>query len=298
MLGLAAAILSASFLGSMHCVGMCGPMALWASGLSRTDIKKSSFFSRIIAYHLGRLITYMLAGAIAGTLASIATVGGQLFGWQQTAAKATGLLMIILGITRLMDLWQRRELGPKKRSNGSPYLLLSERLHRFSNVITTRLASLRPRISVLPEAIRPLAIGIVSTLLPCGWLYLFVLVAASTSTPTNASIVMGAFWLGTLPALSVFVMGMLGSFGLAPFFRKGSPIFIATLLLISGAYTASGRALVKLTPDQFSAGSNKAKQEISTEPATLLKILNKSPLPCCEHTHNSLGTPSNTRPDF
>lgn len=298
MLGLATAILCASFLGSMHCVGMCGPMALWASGLSQTDIKKSCLFTRIIAYHLGRLITYMLAGAIAGTLASIATVGGQLFGWQETAAKATGLLMIILGITRFMDLWQWGDLGPNKGSNGFPYLLLRKRLHRFSNAITTRLASLRPRILVLPVAIRPLAIGVISTLLPCGWLYLFVLVAASTSTPTDASIVMGAFWLGTLPALSIFVMGMLGSFGLSPFFRKGSPIFIATLLLISGAYTASGRALVKLTPDQFSAESSKAKQETSTEPATLLKILSKSPLPCCEHTHNSLVMPSNAKPDF
>ena len=50
------------------------------------------------------------------------------------------------------------------------------------------------------------ATGLLTALLPCGWLYLFALFAAGTGSWLSGSVVMIAFWLGSVPALVAVVM--------------------------------------------------------------------------------------------
>ena len=55
---------------------------------------------------------------------------------------------------------------------------------------------------------RAAAIGLLTTLLPCGWLYAFVAAAVGVADPFDAALVMGAFWLGTLPAMIALGVGL------------------------------------------------------------------------------------------
>ncbi len=97
MLTLAMAVLLASLVGSLHCVGMCGPFALWATQGGRSHVT-------IASYHLGRLTTYLSAGLAAGLLGSAVAIGGDLAGLQSFAAKLAGGLLIFLGLSRLLLL--------------------------------------------------------------------------------------------------------------------------------------------------------------------------------------------------
>ncbi|MCA9183326.1 MAG: sulfite exporter TauE/SafE family protein [Planctomycetales bacterium] len=282
MLGLLGAVFIASVLGSMHCIGMCGPLALWASGAGRVDdaVAKSSspvwfrqWFSRtgvgsrLTAYHLGRLMTYLLAGTFAGLIGAAVTAGGDWLGYQALAARTVGTAMIALGLIRLTQ-WAVPSWFVKQASSESP--------SDWTSIVSRWVASKRPWIAGLPLLARGFAAGALTTLLPCGWLYLFVLVAMATGSLIPALSVMFAFWLGTLPALTALVAG---AFRLAPRLRPLLPIAGALLLLLTGLYTATGRAEADLSPLAQRAAALGAG-DAETAKASL-KSLSQEPLPCC-----------------
>lgn len=297
MIGLAGAILVTSLLGSMHCVGMCGPMALWASGIGQAGQSRGTALARLSAYHLGRAVTFLSAGVLAGWLGGLATVGGSWLGWQQTAARLAGATMIGLGVWRLLNFWRPAEpylRSPSANSSPGREIPGAARIpwdRRLSMAVSERLSRLRPTIARLPVHSRAFAIGIVTTWLPCGWLYLFVLVAAATASPLPAVMVMLAFWIGTLPALSALVGGAIGSIGITPRLRPALPLLIAIVLLVTGTYTISGRAAADLTPLSEAARQQGAMAN-DTDPRRLLDKLSGEPLPCCEPTEGIGSSPS------
>lgn len=76
------------FLGSLHCVGMCGPIALMLP-VSRTN--EGLKFFQILLYNAGRILTYMLIGLLFGLLGeSIAS-----FGFQQHLSIVIGSIMLL-----------------------------------------------------------------------------------------------------------------------------------------------------------------------------------------------------------
>jgi sulfite exporter TauE/SafE len=250
MLTLAAAVVIASLLGSMHCVGMCGPLAIWATGGGNR--------LALPAYHVGRLTTYLSAGLVAGVLGSAIAIGGDLAGMQALAAKIAGGLLIVVGIIRLAQLtpaFRRSEEVPLKPSRVALWL------HRAKPII----ANQRP-------AARAYFGGLLTTWLPCGWLYLFVLVAAGTGGVVEALLVMFAFWLGTLPALTALV---LGARSLVPRLRNAVPLIAGVLLILVGLYTATGRASADL--------SSMLPPQPLQEEKSVFSLLQASeqPLPCC-----------------
>ena len=309
MIGLAAAILVTSLLGSMHCVGMCGPLALWASGVGGPNASRQSVATRLLAYHSGRLVTFLTAGIIAGAVGGLIATGGEWLGWQQSAARFAGSLMIGLGVWRLLHLW--RPISPASPqptisrdssadgsqgagdpSTGSvPQPAVAPRQsigQRIAVNLSARLARLRPAISRLPVHGRALAIGVVTTLLPCGWLYLFVLVAAATASVPTAMIVMVAFWIGTLPALTALVAGAVGMAGAAPRLQRLMPVLVAMVLLVTGAYTLSGRAAADLTPLGESATRYSAVAADDSDSAIgFLDHWFGRTLPCCDPEQQS-----------
>src|SRR6056297_781995 len=97
---LAGAVLTASLLGSMHCVGMCGPLAIWASGAG-DKVGPKTLAASTSLYHFGRLTTYALAGAIAGLLGSLVDIGGGVLGIQVAAARLVGTVMVAMGVFKL-----------------------------------------------------------------------------------------------------------------------------------------------------------------------------------------------------
>jgi len=297
MIPLLTAIVVASLLGSMHCVGMCGPLALWASGMtpSGSAAGRSAATLRLVSYHAGRLLTYLTAGAVAGLVGAMVTSGGMWLGLQSLAARIVGIGMIVVAIDRLAlrGLWrslavsraasERLEESTVKASTVAASPVGGRWSHGFgwSQGISRWVAGRRPWIMAQPLVVRGIAAGALTTLLPCGWLYLFVLIAAGTGAVFSALAVMFAFWLGTLPALTALVLGALR---LAPRMRSWLPVAGSLLLLVTGFYTATGRAAADLRPLAARAA---AIRDSAAEPSsaagleTSVRELTREPLPCC-----------------
>ena len=251
-------IVIASLIGSGHCVGMCGPFAILAAG--PVDASRKASLLNLIRYHLGRGFTYLFLGAVAGVAGAALNFGGQLAGWQQAAAWITGGGMILFGSLALL------------------------RLSRWGNVHFNAPAFVGQAVKKMfrvaqrvPAFWRPLAVGGVTGFLPCGWLYAFLLLAVGTSSSLMGMAVMGAFWLGTIPSLSLVTLGLNQ---LRPSWKRWVPHFTAMLLVVSGMLTITFR-----TAADFSSLDQVQKETTNQE--ELLESIQTAPLPCCHSVPES-----------
>jgi hypothetical protein len=176
-------ILAASVLGSTHCAGMCGPFAALVVGAHRGSHVQLAF--RLGAYHLGRLATYLLLGFLAGLVGGSLNLAGELWGLQRLAAYLAGTAMLITAFILLL-----RQRGFHIQHLPVPRAWTKTIHSAF------RAAARWPWLS------RALAIGFLTTWIPCGWLYAFVIVAAGSGNPPSALAIMTAFWCGTVPLLA------------------------------------------------------------------------------------------------
>jgi sulfite exporter TauE/SafE len=228
MTGLLASVLIASLLGSAHCAGMCGAFLAFAVmgpsvGADAGDRKVRTRGTIALhgAYHAGRLLSYATLGAIGGGLGHAIDSGGATLGVQRIGALLAGLCMIVFALIALL-----RMAGVRVSRVALPGAL-------------TRLAMAgHRRASELPGSTRALATGLLTTLLPCGWLYAFVIVAAGTGSPMLGALTMGAFWMGTLPVLMALGAGLQRLSG--PL-RRRLPALTMTVVLVMGLLTAFGR---------------------------------------------------------
>lgn len=214
------ALVTASVIGSPHCAGMCGGFVTYYSGKSNRPALSHA------AYSLGRLLSYLTLGILAGALGKSLNNAGLIIGVQRLAMFVTGALLVVWGI---------RGLTGREVSWGAPQLA------KFSSAILKRILAvkdddLKANIS---WPVRSFFIGLFTTLLPCGWLYSFVAFAAASANPFRGAYVMFFFWLGTLP-----IMLALGS---AVRFASGSlakylPRLTAALILCAGLLALSGKA--------------------------------------------------------
>jgi len=251
------ATLTASLLGSLHCVGMCGPLAIMASQAG-SGVRKRAVAISTVMYHLGRWTTYCMAGAFAGSVGSLINLSGQWLGWQVAAARIAGLLMVGVGLNRLWQLMRRRV---------SPDGIPSSRIAGF-------LAQLKPFLSRRSPPARSFGIGFLTTFLPCGWLYLFALAASGTGSAVMGILVMSAFWLGTIPALTSLVAG---TGWLSKRTSHLVPIGTALLLIMTGCFTATGRGFAELT----SIDSLRVSDEPTDTPTDQVLQSKDAVLPCC-----------------
>lgn len=247
------AVLSASLLGSLHCAGMCGAFVVLA--VTQTDGGKATRPWRLqAAYHTGRLVTYLAFGLAAGAIGASINFGGSLVHIQRTATILAAITLVFFGTLTLL-----RVLGVRKGAHGSPAWMarLAQRGHRAAWALDP-----------LPRA---LAIGLLTTLLPCGWLYAFVVTAAGTAHALTGAAVMGVFWLGTLPILAAVGAGarrIAGPLG------AHMPVLAASLLIAVGLFTLLHRASLIGLP--LPAAS------ISTADSQTPAVPNPdSPMPCC-----------------
>ena len=72
--------------GSLHCVGMCGPIALLIQGKTG-----NYYLLNRLTYHIGRTLTYMLMGAAVGLLGKLLQFGGL----QRVSSLAGGIMIIL-----------------------------------------------------------------------------------------------------------------------------------------------------------------------------------------------------------
>ncbi len=85
------------------------------------------------------------------------------------------------------------------------------------------------------------AIGLLTALLPCGWLYVFAIVAAGTGSAALGAAVMAVFWVGTVPLLALFgisVQTLVATLG------RRVPLAISAIVILLGMYTLTGRLTI------------------------------------------------------
>lgn len=158
------------FLGSLHCVGMCGPLVATVTGRSG--------WAALFAYHLGRLIIYIIIGAVFGFLSSSLFF----FHFQQTGSIVLGLLIVMI---YAFPNWKNRMEGWYYHS-------------RFYRFVKARL------IGLYHSRWRWLAAGVLNGFLPCGMVYLAAAGSTLAGAVPDGMLFMLMFGLGTLPGLLGF----------------------------------------------------------------------------------------------
>ena len=172
---LLAGIVATSIVGSVHCLAMCGPLVGLHGGAKTT---------RLAAMHaLGRLTTYVALGAIAGLVGSAVNLAGDLANLQRGATIVAAGLIIGMGVYQIVDVYVHVTRGRARTRARSPF--------------TAALVHIRPKSA----AKRSYLIGTLTGLIPCGWLWAFVIAAAGSASPLVGAATMFAFWLGTVPAM-------------------------------------------------------------------------------------------------
>jgi len=185
-------VVAASFLGSAHCIGMCGGLA-GALGATSTPFWKT--FSRQLIFTSGRIFTYSFLGALGGFAGlSLSRYQSSLLGVQQVFSCLAGLIMLYVGLSTL-GLWPRRKQGEQAR-----FSLMQVLTTKFLTPLFNHFLNARGWFGFFSA-------GLATGFLPCGLVYAFLAMAASKGNPLHGMILMACFGLGTAPAMLLIGCG-------------------------------------------------------------------------------------------
>jgi len=197
--------------GSLHCVGMCGPL-LFSSIMQPVD----DVFPLIkwTLYQTGRILIYACWGVLFGSFG----YSLKWMGWQQNISLALGISMLVILLVQ-------------------QFFPASESI--FSSVKTigkiTRL--LKPHL-LSGKFFSPFLSGMLNGILPCGLVYMAIAGAAVMQDPFKGALFMIAFGLGTTPLLlAVLMAGRKLQSGIRKYFTVSYTyilVFMAILLIIRG----------------------------------------------------------------
>ena len=203
-------MLSMGFMGSVHCIGMCGGLVS-AVSMSRKHV----WWSGLLVYQFGRISTYAALGLLVGLSgAALSAFGGDQL--QRLLAVLAGLLMIAFAMNLagwLPDPLQRPGAWASRK---------------------TGLARLAMRVSKNARASSWYALGLVNGLLPCGLVYAALSLALAAGDAINATLMMIAFGLGTVPAMMLVPSALRG---MTPAQRSISLRIAAVLIILFGLMT-------------------------------------------------------------
>lgn len=190
--------------GSLHCVGMCGPLAFALPNKSKT--KWAMIFQKV-AYNLGRALTYAFLGLLIGL------VGKQLWlaGLQQSISIISGIIIILVALPRLLPLFNFQI--------------------RYQNPLQSNINQLLGK--AISHKSGHFWVGILNGFLPCGFVYLALATAVNTDSILQSSLFMLFFGLGTIPLM---LAAMLGINFAKPAFRKQINQFLPLLTIFLGCW--------------------------------------------------------------
>ena len=167
-------------LGGAHCAGMCGGIVSALAGSSPASAKSWRIH---LCYNLGRIASYSVAGAVAGTVGSLGLMLDGLLPVQIALYAAANLLLIGLG------LYLAGIRGPLAR------------LERLGSRFWSLLKPFTRRFLPADSPRKALALGMLWGWLPCGLVYTVLFTALLSGNALSGAVVMFAFGLGTLPNL-------------------------------------------------------------------------------------------------
>ncbi|WP_299432019.1 sulfite exporter TauE/SafE family protein [uncultured Maribacter sp.] len=175
-------ILSALLLGlmgSLHCVGMCGPIAFMLPVDRESNLKK---FTQIFIYHFGRLLAYSIMGLLFGLLGKSL----QVFGLQQKLSIIIGIVMILVILI--------------------PYKTFHK--YNFSKPIYKVISKVKSQLGKELQKKTPdtfLTIGFLNGFLPCGLVYMALFGAIAMANIWEGSLYMLLFGIGTIPLMTTTI---------------------------------------------------------------------------------------------
>lgn len=193
--------------GSLHCIGMCGPIAI---ALPLPNTSNISFIGGRLLYNIGRVLTYSFLGAVFGLLGSRFVIAG----FQQGISIVLGLIILI--VVLLPSRY-------KVKVTQHPFIL------KLTSPIKESIGLLFKKGTFSSMFL----IGVLNGLLPCGLVYVALAGAIASGDALSGSAVMILFGLGTIPAM--FAATLFGKFiniGLRRKLNRMIPVFAVVLALI------------------------------------------------------------------
>lgn len=215
LLPLLSSALILGLLGGGHCLGMCGGL-MGALTLAIPKEQRQRRFRLLLAYNLGRICSYALAGLLLG-LAGWAVASSPLALGMRVVA---GLLLISMGLY-LAGWW-----SGLTRIEG-----VGRGLWRHIQPVANRLLP----VSSWPRA---LLLGALWGWLPCGLVYSTLLWAASQGDAVDSALLMLAFGLGTWPVL--LATGLAAERTSALLRKRGVRVAGGVLVILFGLWTLPG----------------------------------------------------------
>lgn len=163
--------------GSLHCIGMCGPLCLMLPVQQASPGRKAML---ILSYHGGRIFTYSLLGLLIG----LAGRTSYLAGYQRWFSIIAGSLALMMA---LLYFFTRQRFETKY-------------FGRYYNTVRQLIIRALQKAGSFPGS---LMLGAANGLLPCGMVYMAMLAAVSFTTIPESVLFMTLFGAGTLPTLFI-----------------------------------------------------------------------------------------------
>ena len=201
------AAISLGLLGSFHCIGMCGPIALALPVHQYSKVKK---YLGIFLYNLGRVLTYTVLGLIFGLLGQSFFLGG----FQQALSISIGIILLLSVFFANTKLFHSKRLGF---------------IYSFISSVKIQLGNLfnKKGLHFL------FLIGILNGLLPCGLVYLGIAGAIATGHFMQGAQFMFYFGIGTIPIMyAVAFFGQFISLTYRNTIRKSMPVVVAVMAIM------------------------------------------------------------------
>ncbi|HEY1405343.1 MAG TPA: sulfite exporter TauE/SafE family protein [Spirochaetota bacterium] len=215
----------AGILTSIHCVAMCGGIALSQCMIKDESVRDWRGLLRPFLYNAGRVVSYTLVGGIVGALGSVFDFSSAIKSGIMIGA---GVLMAVMGL-QMIGVFSFTSRLPVRL----PRIVSKQVLHRFT-------------------AAGPFVVGIMNGFLPCGPLQTMQLFAFGTGSALHGALAMFIFSAGTVPLM--FVLGAAGSvlsrrFTMTMYRAGGVLVIILGFMMFSNGMNLSGKRVFARSTD-------------------------------------------------
>ena len=218
--------------GSVHCAGMCGPIAISLPYKAGMQTKEETFL-KILLYNLGRVVTYAFMGAVFGLVGKgFFTMGIQKW------------LLILLAVVLIIVAVFSIDVESK--------LLEIPVINRFNNFLKSALTKALKKATVKTFFI----IGILNGFLPCGLVYMAIAAAIATGSVVSSVLYMILFGLGTMPMM--MALGYGGNF-IGQKFRRTLRKLYPVFMILFAIFFLMRAFKISMMPEDFDFWMNKMK---------------------------------------
>jgi uncharacterized protein len=210
------------FAGSLHCAGMCSPLAM-----AVTNLKGPAFVNRIL-YNFGRITTYGILGLIVSSIG----VALPIENFQNVLSIALGLMMIILAALGM---------------TGIRIPFLTAGITTLTATLKTTFAKFLQRKNIFSMVL----LGAINGLLPCGLTFLALSFCVTLASPLAGFFYMFAFGIGTLPVM----LGLISIIGLITVRMKWNIKTVTSGLMAFSGVLLIARVFLMHIPEAHSHAS-------------------------------------------